>query len=36
MIPTCASCHGEPHPPAMVKQFDGCLACHLDPHDLYK
>ncbi len=36
MVPTCETCHGIPHPPAMVAKFDKCNACHISAHTLGK
>lgn len=36
MVPTCETCHGSPHPAAMVAQFDKCNACHASAHTLGK
>jgi hypothetical protein len=33
-IPTCASCHGQPHGAGMLQKFPDCLSCHVDAHDL--
>ncbi|MDA8163894.1 MAG: hypothetical protein M0017_02515 [Desulfobacteraceae bacterium] len=33
-VPQCASCHGQPHDAALLKKFQGCLACHIDVHNL--
>lgn len=32
--PSCQTCHDTPHSPEMLKEFDGCNACHGGPHDL--
>lgn len=34
MVPTCASCHGQPHTESLHARFPECLSCHLNPHDL--
>lgn len=34
MIPTCETCHGAPHPPAMHKKFPACKMCHNTAHNL--
>lgn len=36
MIPTCETCHGSPHPPAMLAQFKDCNGCHISAHSLGK
>lgn len=33
-VPTCQSCHGEPHGEGLHKRFTSCLECHVDPHNL--
>lgn len=33
-IPTCQSCHGTPHPAAMLARFTKCGECHNIAHDL--
>jgi hypothetical protein len=33
-IPSCQSCHGVPHPAAMVAKFPKCGDCHYIAHDL--
>jgi hypothetical protein len=35
-IPTCETCHGSPHPPAMIAQFKECNGCHISAHSLGK
>jgi len=34
MVPQCQSCHGTPHPAAMLAQFPKCGFCHSIAHDL--
>jgi len=34
MVPQCQSCHGKPHPAAMLAQFPKCGFCHNIAHDL--
>lgn len=34
MIPQCQSCHGAPHPAAMLSKFPKCSYCHSIAHDL--
>lgn len=34
MVPACQSCHGTPHPAAMLAKFKGCGDCHNIAHDL--
>ncbi|MBK5274283.1 MAG: cytochrome C [Desulfuromonadales bacterium] len=34
MIPQCQSCHGTPHPAAMLSKFPKCGFCHSIAHDL--
>ncbi|MEW6570035.1 MAG: cytochrome c3 family protein [Nitrospirota bacterium] len=36
MIPTCETCHGSPHPPALTAQFKKCNDCHISAHTLGK
>ncbi len=36
VIPTCETCHGQPHPASMIIAFKSCLDCHNDPHNLIK
>ena len=36
MIPACETCHGTPHPSAMLKQFPKCDMCHISAHSLGK
>ncbi|MDO3377381.1 cytochrome C [Geoalkalibacter halelectricus] len=33
-IPTCQSCHGDPHSASLHERFPNCLTCHLNAHDL--
>lgn len=33
-VPDCQQCHPTPHSKGMLDKFDGCLACHGDPHAL--
>jgi hypothetical protein len=33
-VPPCESCHGSPHPPRMMKEFQKCGDCHGTAHDL--
>jgi len=33
-VPACQSCHGVPHPAAMVAKFPTCGECHAIAHDL--
>ncbi|MGB9808172.1 MAG: cytochrome C [Thermosulfidibacteraceae bacterium] len=35
-VPSCETCHGAPHPQAMLKAFKGCNDCHNDAHLLVK
>lgn len=35
-VPTCQTCHGEPHSPKMHEKMPNCLDCHMDPHFLIK
>jgi hypothetical protein len=34
MVPACQSCHGVPHPAAMMAKFTKCGECHNIAHDL--
>ena len=34
LIPTCQTCHAEPHPPAMHSKFPSCSECHNTAHNL--
>lgn len=34
-LPTCQTCHGEPHPAPVMIRFKTCGACHSIAHDLY-
>ncbi|UFS71604.1 cytochrome C [Geomonas sp. RF6] len=34
MVPACTSCHGTPHPAAMMAKFPKCSDCHSIAHDL--
>lgn len=36
MVPTCETCHGQPHPAAMHSKFPNCNQCHNDAHALVK
>ncbi|MEW6586322.1 MAG: cytochrome C [Nitrospirota bacterium] len=36
MVPACESCHGSPHPSAMLTKFKTCNACHINAHTLGK
>lgn len=36
MVPTCETCHGQPHPAAMHQKFPSCNQCHQDAHALVK
>jgi len=36
MIPARETCHGTPHPSAMLKQFPKCDMCHISAHSLGK
>jgi hypothetical protein len=36
MVPTCETCHGQPHPAAMHQKFPKCNQCHIDAHALVK
>lgn len=33
-VPTCQECHDTPHTQDMLKEFDGCAACHGNAHNL--
>lgn len=35
-VPACESCHGSPHPAAMVQKFPKCNMCHINAHSLGK
>jgi predicted CXXCH cytochrome family protein len=35
-VPACQSCHGTPHPEAMLKKFPKCVMCHVSAHSLGK
>jgi len=34
MVPQCQSCHGTPHPAAILAKFPKCGQCHSIAHDL--
>lgn len=34
MVPACQTCHGTPHPAAMMSRFPKCGECHNIAHDL--
>lgn len=36
MIPECQSCHGSPHPVAMLQKYPKCNMCHISAHSLGK
>lgn len=36
VIPNCETCHGAPHPKAMLERFKGCNDCHNEAHNLLK
>jgi hypothetical protein len=36
MIPECQTCHGTPHPSAMLQKFPKCNMCHISAHSLGK
>jgi len=36
MMPTCETCHGEPHGLQMHKKYPDCAECHYGPHALDK
>lgn len=36
MVPQCETCHGSPHPAAMMKEYPQCNMCHVSAHSLGK
>jgi len=34
MMPTCETCHGQPHGIKMHKKYPDCVECHVGPHNL--
>ena len=35
-VPACQTCHGTPHPAAMITKFPKCIMCHTSAHSLGK
>ncbi len=35
-VPACETCHGTPHPTAMLEHFPKCIMCHISAHSLGK
>ena len=35
-VPACETCHGTPHPAALISKFPKCVMCHTSAHNLGK